>query len=42
MGFLKQIERQLGVHAVLVVAYKDPDGEVKISEYVPSQVGELN
>ena len=36
MAVLKQLERQLGVHAVLVVAYKDTEGGVKISEYVPS------
>ena len=37
MSVLKQLEWQLGVHAVLIVTYKDTEGEVKISEYVPSK-----
>lgn len=42
MSFLKQFERQLGAHAVLVVTYKNTQGEVKISEYVSSKGNELN
>jgi hypothetical protein len=34
---LKQLEQQLGVHAVVLVTYQDTEGEVKISEYVYSK-----
>ena len=29
---LKQLEQQLGVHAVVLVAYKDTQEQVKVSE----------
>ena len=31
---LKQLEKLLGVHAVMFVTYQDTNGTVKISEYV--------
>lgn len=31
---LTELERRLGVHAVILVAYQDDEGEVKISECV--------
>ena len=31
---LDQLERRLGVHAMVFVTYKDVKGEIKISEYV--------
>ena len=34
---LKQLEQQLGVRAVVFVAYKDTKEEIKISEYVHSE-----
>ena len=34
---LKQLKQQLGVRAVVFVAYKDTKEEIKISEYVHSK-----
>ena len=34
---LEQLERALGVHALVLVAYQDDSGAVKISEYVYSK-----
>ena len=34
---LEQLERELGIHAMVLVTYKDEGGDVKISEYVPSR-----
>ena len=31
---LKQLDTQLGIHALVLIAYRDTKGEVKISEYV--------
>jgi hypothetical protein len=31
-AILKQLEQQLGVHAVVLVAYKDTQEQVKVSE----------
>lgn len=36
-SLLKQLEQQLGVHAVMFVAYKDSNDDIKISEYVFSE-----
>jgi hypothetical protein len=36
-SLLKQLEQQLGVHAVMFVAYKDTNDEIKVSEYVFSK-----
>lgn len=33
-SILDQLRRALGVHAMVVVAYKDETGAVKISEYI--------
>ena len=34
---LDQLDRALGVHALVLATYKDGSGEIKISEYEPSQ-----
>jgi hypothetical protein len=36
---LEQLERGLGVHAMVLVTYQDESGEIKISECVHSVFG---
>ena len=40
-AILKQLEQQLGVHAVILVAYKDTQEQVKVSEWVPFRMIKL-